>query len=493
MKRAPTLDKHGRQTAEQNAVAAKASISKEENNVTADNKTSGTTPFKKLRLSARKDGTSVKNISQSEETEQRPTSPVSSAPRDTANAEQTTESNVAAMRSPNASVPVLRNASSKLATTTGAALAVPASPDTRVQASSAPRQENLLSPEPANANRRQQWLEQEKPSFIFAEITDPSLLALFDTALPAVAPVATGPQSSDREQKRQLQPIAHAIRKALESILADVTRKFMTTGKQDGVPKPEFQKAHHAFSELMQMFNRAKVAAVDEQEAIMVAELKSICPALEQFIARGLKDAIQHFSAEKSEREALKTALRSLLVQCREWLGEDKEEAVRPWSPSFAPSSPQGRHRSVSSPVKANEPWIPTESGNMSRLSASFAGPLSSHSSQHRIGPFIPGSTATLSPTSTPSGSPLTSPVQSPKTIFSPKDGTSSFRLSTRIGSPGSPRAKDASRKDSSVKGQSRQSMSNESTSHSSLVVQPRDKPDTPEKAKTEKSKKKLQ
>jgi hypothetical protein len=67
------------------------------------------------------------------------------------------------------------------------------------------------------------------------------------------------------------------------------------------------------------------------------------------------------------------------------------------------------------------------------------------------------------------------------------------FRLSTLIGSPGSPRAKDAPRKDSSVKGLSSQSLVNESTSHSTLTVQQADNPATPEKAKTEKSKKKLQ
>lgn len=224
----------------------------------------------------------------------------------------------------------------------------------------------------------------------------------------------------------------------------------------------------------------------------MVAELNSICPALEKFIARGLKDAIQHFSAERSEKEDLKKGLRTLLAQCREWLGEEKEDAVRPWSPSFAPSSPQGRQRSVSSPVQANESWAEIEGGKMSRLSASFSGPISLHPSQHRIGPSILGTTATLSPTSTPSGSPLTSPVQSPKAVVSPKESTKSFRLSALIGSSVSPRAKDASRKDSPVKVQSRQPLLNESTSHSSPSVQQGDKPATPEKAKTEKSKKKF-
>lgn len=492
MKRAPTLDKHGKQSAEQYAAAAKASISKEENNVTADNKTSGQSPFKKLKLSVRKDSASAKNIAQSEETEQRPSSPVSSPRREPSDVRQTAQSHGAAMRSPNASVPVLRNASGKPAATTETAVAVPASADMPGRAGSGPSQENCISPETSNASRRQQWLEQDKPSFTFDEITDPSLLALFDTVVPAVATAATAPQLREREQKQQLQPIAQAIKKALESVLADVTRKFMTTGKQEGIPKPELQKAHHAFSELMQMFNRAKVAAVEGQEAMMMTELQNICPALEQFIARGLKDAIQHIDAEKSDKEVLKTGLRTLLAQCRAWLGEPKEETARPWSPSFAPSSPQARQRSVSSPVKATEPWAQPESGNMSKMSASFSGPLSSHASQHRIGLPGPGITSTPSPTSTPLSSPLASPVQSPTVVVSPKASAKSFRLSALIASPVSPRSREASRKDFSVKGQARQSSLNESTSHSSLPVQQSDKPAIPEKAKTEKSKKPL-
>ena len=496
MKRASTLDKHGKQAAEQFAATAKASIGKEENNGTADSKTSGNSPFKKIKLSSRKESVSGRNVSHSEETEQRPSSPISSPRRETTNAGQTTQPPVASMRNANASMPVLRNASSKLSTTTGVgvAVALAASADTQVQASSGPSQQSSLSPAAANASRREQWIAQDKPSFVFDEITDPSLLALFDTPAPDATPAAATPPLSEREQKRQFQPIADAITKALQSDLANVMRKFMETSRQQGARTPEYQAAHHAFSGLMQMFNRAKVAAVDGQEAQMIAELQNICQTLEEFIAVGLKDVIQQFIGEKSEKATLKTGLRTVLAQCREWLGEDREETVRPWSPSFAPSNPQGRQRSVSSPVKANEPWAETESGKMNRLSASFSGPISPHPSQHRIGPSIPGTAATFSPASTPSGSPLSSPVQSPKAVVSPKDGTKSlFRLSTLIGSPGSPRTKDASRKDSSVKGQSKQFLLNESTSQSSLLVQQGDKPATPEKAKTEKSKKKLQ
>ncbi|HEX8883866.1 MAG TPA: hypothetical protein VF797_05210 [Noviherbaspirillum sp.] len=493
MKRASTLDKHSTQLAEQHAATAKANISKEENNGTADNKTSGHSLFKKIKLSVRKDSAPATSVSHCGETEQRPSSPVSSPRRETASARQTTESCAAGMRSPNASAPVLRNASSKLSTAAEAAEAVPASADTQVQASSGPSHGDLLSPETDTASRRQQWLEKDKFSFVFEEVTDPTVLALCDTLVPSGAPAATGPQLSEREQKRQLQPIADAIKTALESAFADVMRKFMDAGKQQGVPTPEYQAAHHAFSGLMQMFNRAKVAAVEGREAEMIAELQNICPVLEKFIANGLKDATQHFSGEKSEKVLLKTGLSTLLAQCREWLGEDKEEAIRPWSPSFAPSSPQGRQRSVSSPVKANESFAETEGDKIRRMSASFSGPISSHPSQHRIGLSIPGMAATLSPTSTPSGSPLTSPVQSPQTLISPKESTKSlFRLPTLIGSPGSPRTKEASRKDSSVKGQSRQSLLNESTSHASLSVPQCDKPASLEKAKTEKSKKKF-
>jgi hypothetical protein len=488
MKRASTFDKHGTQLAEQYAAAAKASISKEENNVTADNKASGNSPFKKIKLSVRKESALAKSASYSEDTEQRPTSPVSSPHRETASVRQTTPSRAAAMRSPNASVPVLRDASSKLSTTTEGAEVVPASADTQLQASSSPAQGNLLSPGTDKASRRQQWIDQDKLSFVFDEITDPSLLALFDTPVPAFTPAATEPQLGERDKKRQLQPIADAIKNSLEKIFADVTRKFMEPTRQEGVPTREYHEARHAFSVLMQMFNNAKKFAADGQEADTFAELQKICPALDQFIEGSLKDAIPHFSGEKSEKANLKKELRQLLAQCRNWLGEDAEEAVQTWSPSFAPSSPQGRQRSVSSPVKAKEPWAETESGKTSRLSASFSGPINAQPSQHRIGPSIPGAPVALSPTSTPSGSPLTSPVKSPK-----ESSKSLFRLSALIGSPGSPRAKDASRKDSSLKSLSSQSLVNESTSHSTLTLQQGDKPATPEKAKTEKSKKKLQ
>ena len=495
MKRASTLDRKGRQSAEQFAEGAKAGIGKEENNVAADSKASGHPPYKKIKLGVKRDSASGRNASHSEETEQRPISPISSPRREAANAGQSTQSQVAAIRNANAnaSMPVLRSASSQLSASRECTGTLPASADTQVQAGTGPSQPGLPSPGTANASRRQQWIGQDKFSFVFDEITDPSLLALFDTPVAAGSPAAVAPQTSELERKRQLKSIADAIKAALESDLANVMRKFMDTGKQQGGRTHEYQAAHHAFCELMQMFNQAKVAAVDGQQAGMIAELQKICPALDHFIAGGLKDALQHFSGEKSEKAALKAGLRTLLAQCREWLGEDREKAVRAWSPSFAPSSPQNRQRSVSSPVRASASWTETESGKTIRLSASFSSPISPHPSQHRIGPFTPEAVATLSPTSTPPGSPLTSPVRSPKTVVSPKEGAKSFRLSAFLGSPGSPRAKEASRKDSSVKVQNRQSLLHESTSHSSLSVQQGEKPATPEKPKAEKSKKKLQ
>lgn len=488
MKRASTLDKHGRHSAEQNAAAAKASLGKEENNVTGDSRASGNSPFKKIKLSIRKDSASARNVSQSEEPEQRPGSPLSSPRKEAENAGQTPQSPVAAMR--NASMPVLRNAGSKPSTTTSAALAVPDSAGTQAQSSSGPSQQRPLSPETAVSSRRQQWLEQDKPSFVFEEITDPTLLALFDKQVPALASAATTPQLSDREQARQLQPIANAIKTALEGVLAGVVRKFMKATSQHGVPTDAYQAAHHEFSELIQMFNSAKMAAVDGQEGKMIAELQAISSALDRFIVGGLNNAIEQFGCDKSEKAKLKAELRTLLAQCREWHGEDREEAVRPWSPSFAPSSPQGRQRSVSSPSKANEPWAETESSRINRLSASFPGPISPHPSQHRISLSLPAASATLSPASTPPGSPLASPVQSPKSVASPKESVKPFRLSTLIGSPGSPRSKEASRKESSVKGLARQSSASESTSHSSLPGQHSDKRAEKDKEKAEKSRK---
>jgi hypothetical protein len=389
-------------------------------------------------------------------------------------------------------MPVLRGASSKLAATTRTEVPLPASVDMPVNGSPSHTQQDLLSPGTATGNRRQQWLEQNQHSFIFDEITDPLLLALFDTGAGVAAspPAATLPPLSEREHKQQFQPIANAIKKALEGILADVMRKFMTAAKRDGIPKPEFQEAHHAYSEMLQMFNRAKVAAVDGQEARMLAELRTICPAMEEFLRLRFKNVVQHFSTEKTEREAMKSGLRTLLAQCREWLHDDKEKAIRPWSPALAPSSPEARQRAVSSPAKPSEPMTQTESDRTERLSSSLSGHISPRSSQHRIGPYSPSAAATPSPTSTlltsPLTSPVTSPVLNPKAVASPKESAKSFRICALIGSPLSPRSKDAGRKESPVKGHARQSLQNDSTSRSNSSAQHSEMPVTPEKATTE-------
>ena len=491
MKRAPTIDKHGRQAAEQYASAAKASVSNEENNPTAETKASGNSPFKKIKLSVRRESASARQASHAEEAEQRPSAPISSPRRETVHAGQTPQPDRAAMRNSSASMPVLRDAGSSPATTTGAAEAVAA--EKQSQLPPGPVETTLSAPGTDTATRRQQWLAQDKPSFVFDEITDPVLLALCDQPASAAASPASAPQPGDRERKRQFKPIADGIKAALEGVLATGMRKFMHASRQDGARTAQFQAAHHAFSELIQLFNKAKVAAVDGKEAEMLAELREICPALEQFMAQNLKDVVRHFNAEKSERDALKTGLRSLLDQCREWLGEHREDAGSTWSPSLAPSSPQSRQRSASSPARPNEPWAGIETAKASRLSATFSGPIGLHPSQHRLtAAAVPGATSTPSPASTPPGSPLSSPVHSPKAVVSPKDNAKSFRLSTLLGSPGSPRAKDASRRDSSVRDQSRKSLLSESASQSSLPAQNDDKPAAAEKAKTEKSKKKF-
>jgi hypothetical protein len=365
--------------------------------------------------------------------------------------------------------------------------------------SSDPRQEpcSLVT---SNSSRRQQWLEKDQPSFIFDEITDPLVLTLCDTAIQAGPLTATMGKLNERERKQQFQPIANAIKKALETVLADVMRKFMMARQRDGIPKPEVQEAHHAFSEMVQMFNRAKVAAVDGQEAMMLAELRSIRPALEELITLRLKNLVQHFGAEKDEREALKSGLRALLGQCREWLHEDMEETVRPWSPSSAPASPGARQRAISSPVKPSEPWAQNESDRADRLSSSLSGHMSPRPSQHRIGTsspsasLTPGSTSRSllspadSPVASPVISPVTSPVLNPTAVNSPKEGAKSFRLSALLGASLSPRSRDGGRKESPVKAQARQSLLNDSTSRASLPAQQGDMSAIPETAVTEKN-----
>lgn len=491
MKRAPTIDKHGRQAAEQYASAAKASLSNEENNPAAESKASGNSPFKKIKLSVRRESASARQSSHAEEAEQRPGTPVSSPRRETVHAGQMPQPDRAAMCHSGASMPVLRDAGSTHAAMAAAAAAVAA--EKQPQVPPGPAETTLSVPGTDTAARRQQWLAQDKPSFVFDEITDPVLLALCDQPAPAAASAASAPQPGDRERKRQFKPVADGIKAALEGVLAKGVRRFMEASRQDNARTAQFQAAHHAFSELIQLFNKAKIAAVDGKEAEMIAELRAICPALEQFMTQHLKDVARQFNAEKSEREALKTGLHGLLDQCREWLGEHGEDAGPTWSPSVAPSSPQSRQRSASSPAKPNEPWAGIETAKASRLSATFPGPIGFHPSQHRLTAVaVPGAAPTPSPASTPPGSPLGSPVHSPKAVVSPKDNAKSFRLSTLLGSPGSPRAKDASRRDSSVREQNRKSLLGESASQSSLPAHQDDKPATAEKAKTEKSKKKF-
>jgi hypothetical protein len=502
MKRAPTLDRSGRQAVIRHTVDAQATTGKEENSVTTDGDAFGKSPSKKIKLSTIKESKPVGNLSQEKTTEQVLVSPVSPPISEAADARQAAPSHAAAVRKPAASVPVLRGADSKLPSTADTACPAPA--DMPVQEHASKTQPDVEPPRIANDSRRQEWLQRDQQSFIFDEITDPSLLALFDTTVPGSPTAHAAQQLSEREHIRQLQPIAHAIKRALEGVLADVMRKFMTAARRDAVPTMEFQDAHHAFSEMVQLFNRAKVAAVDGNEADMLAELTSIRSALDEFLRLRFKEGARHFSIEKLERETLRTGLHDLLAQCREWLHEDEKEKVSAWSPSLAPSSPEARQRAVSSPVKPSEPWEQTEDGKTGRLSSSLSGQLSPRSSQHRIGPTSPGAAAAASPTSTPVTSPFTSPsaspftspvvspIMSPKAVVSPKESTKSFRFSALIGSVLSPRPRDAGHKESPAKGHSRQSLLTDPGARADLPSQQSDKPFTHEKPTPQKSNKTL-
>jgi hypothetical protein len=474
MKRVATLGRTERQASVPSAEAAEASTGKEENKAQGNEGTSGHPPSKKL--ASRKDSAPVKSTSHPKGMEPGLASPVSSHRKEAADARQTTPSHAASLPNPHASPPVLRNMDSKQTTITATEMRASLSANGMVNGSSNHTPHEAYRPATANDGRRQQWQEKEQHSFIFDEITDPVLLTLFEPATLAAPPSAGNAQQSEREQRQRLQPIATAIKKALESVLADVMRKFMGAGKRDGIPKPEVQEAHHVFSEMVQMFNRAKVAAVDGQEARMLEELRGIRPVLEEFLTLRLKNVVQHLSAEKEEMEALKSGLRALLHQCGKWLDADEEETIRPWSPSNAPASPGARQRAVSSPVKPSEPWAQVESNTTDRLSLSLSGHLSPRPSQHRIGPSSQSaglmSRATSSPLASPLTSPVTSPVTNSKAVTSPKEGSKSLRFSALLASPLSPRSRDGGRKESPVKGPAMPSSLSDSASRSSLSAQ---------------------
>jgi hypothetical protein len=502
MKRASTLDRSDRPAAVRHAVVATAGTGKEENIVTTDGDALDKSPSKKIKLRTRKESKPVGNQSQVKTIEQALVSPVSPPIAKAKDAGQVVPSHAASVRKPAASVPVLRGADSRLASTADTARAAPADMPVKEHPSQI---QTDAEPSPISSDsRRQEWLQRDQQSFIFDEITDPTLLALFDTMVPGSPTAQAAQQLSERERMRQLQPIAHAIKRALEGVLAEVMRKFMTAASRDGIPTLELQNAHHAFSEMVQLFNRAKIAAVDGKEADMLAELTTIRSSLEEFLRLRFKEGARHFSIEKPERETLRTGLHDLLAQCREWLHEDGEENARPWSPSFAPTSPEPRQRAVSSPVRPSEPWTQTEDGKTGRLSSSLSGQLSPRPSQHRIAPSSPGAATAASPTSTPVSSPFTSPsaspftspvvspVMSPKAVASPRESSKSFRFSGLIGAALSPRQRDAGRKESSVKGHARQSLLTDPGARADLASQQSDKPVTQEKLAPQKSSKTL-
>lgn len=498
MKRASTLDRPGRQAAMRHAAGAKTTTGKEEDSVTTDGDASSKSSSKKIKSGTRKDSNTAGNLGHVKAIEHALASPVSPAAEKSTDAGQAASFHAASVRKLTASMPVLLGADSRLPARTGTGSPAPAALPVKERSSHA--QPDAEPPQAAGDSRRQQWLQRDQPSFIFDEITDPSLLALFDPVVPGSPTAQAAQQLGEREHRRQLQPIAHAIKRALEGVLADLTRKFMTAVKRDGTPTAELQEAHHAFSEMMQVFNRAKIAAVDGKEADMFAELTIIRATLDQFLRLRFKEVARHSSIEKLEMETLRTGLQALLAQCREWLHEDEEETVRPWSPSLAPSSPETRQRALSSPVKPSEPWRQTEDGRTGRLSSSLSGNLSPRPSQHRMGPASPGRAATASPTSTPLNtplstplsSPLTSPIVSPKAVASPKESSKSFRISALLGSTLSPRSRDPERRESPVKGHARQSSLTDPDSRADLPSQHNDKPVTQERAVTQKNSKTL-
>ncbi|MFL6717373.1 MAG: hypothetical protein ACJ8G3_13540 [Burkholderiaceae bacterium] len=485
---------------------AKPSKSKEDSSVTTDGDALSKPPSKKIKLGTKKESSLAGNLSQAKKMEQALVSPVSPPTAEATDAGQAAPPHAAPVRKVTSSVPVLRSADSKLPAK--ASTASPAPAEMAVKGHSTQGQPDEEPARIANDSRRQDWLQRDQQSFIFDEITDPSLLALFDTAVPGSPTAHAAQQLTEREQVRQLQPIAHAIKKALEGVLADVMRKFMHAGSRDGMPTVQSQEARHAFSELVQLFNRAKVAAVDGKEADMLDELTSIRSSLNEFLQLRFKEGTRHFSIEKQERERLRTGLHDLLLQCREWLHEDENESTRPWSPSFAPLDPEARQRAVSSPIRPSEPWTLTEDGRTGRLSSSLSAQLSARPSQHRFGPTSPGAAAAASPTSTPisspftspSASPFTSPVVSPilspilssKAAMSPKESTKPFHISALIGSVLSPRPKEAGRKESAVKGHARQPVLTDPGSHADLPSQQSDKPVPQEKVMPQKSSKTL-
>lgn len=473
MKRVATLGSTERQASVSSAEAAKASTGKEENKAARDRETSGYSPSKKLKLGSRKDSAAAQSTSHPRGTEPALASPVSPRRKEAADVRQTKPSHTDSLLNLSASPPVLRSTEHKQTTIT--TTATPGSPSANVMATGSSNHvaHEVCPSATANDERRQQWQEKLQNSFIFDEITDPVVLALAEPITLAAPSATSNAQQSEREQRQRLQPIALAIKKALENDLAEVTRKFMLLGKRDDIPKPEVQEAHHVFSELMQMFNRAKVAAVDGHEDRMLDELKNIQTALTEFITLRLKKVIQHLGAEKEERDALKSRLRALLKQCGEWLPKNGEETVRPWSPSNAPASPGARQRAVSSPAKPSEPWAQAESNITDRLSLSLPVHLSPRPSQHRVGPSSPTAGLTPGATSSPLASPLTSPVSSSvvnsKAVTSPKESFKSFRLSALLTSP---RSKDAGRMEALVKGQAKPSSLGDSTSRSSSAAQ---------------------
>lgn len=495
MKRTSTADRADKNAAMFHSTDGKASTVKHENSATTDGDASSKSSCKKIKLSTRKESSKVEKLSQPKAEQHALISPESSSSSSlthSVDAGQAAPSQAVGVRKLTASAPVLHGTGGKLPATAETASPAPAYMPAK-ERSSQPRPDLELT-QTGNDSRRQEWLQRDQQSFIFDEITDPSLLALFDMVAPVSPTVQTAPQLSDREQARRLQPIAHAITRALEGVLADVMRKFMSATKRDAVPKTEFQEAYNAFAAMMQVFNRAKIAAVDGKEAGMLAELKTIRSTLDEFLRLRFHEGARYFGIEKQEKEALGKALNALLTQCGKWLDGDEEEIVSPWSPSLAPSSPETRQRAVSSPVKPSESWPQTEDGRASKLSLNLSGHIIPRPSQHRIGPPSPASAATASATSTPPGSPLTSPVASPvaSPVVSPKESSKSFRLSALIGSTLSSRSRDAGRKEPAVKGHARKSLQIEPGSLAQMLPQQSDKPVTQDKAMPQKNNKTL-
>lgn len=470
MKRVATPSSTERHASVPSAEAARASSSKEGNKAARDRETSGYSPSKKLKLGPRKESAPIQLTRPPGATESTLASPVSPHREESMDVRQRTQSHATSLLNFSASPPVLRSTDQRR--TTHPANETSASPSANAMPDGTSDHVAREAHPPATTNdgRRQQWQEKNQSSFIFDEITDPVVLALAEPVALASPPAASNAQQTERDQRQRLQPIAAAIKKALENDLAEVIRKFMVAGKRDDIARSEVQEAHHVFSEITQMFNRAKVAAVDGQEDRMRDELTLFQTALGNFIKDRLKKVIQHLGAEKAERDALKSGLRALLRQCGEWLHQNEAETARPWSPSNAPASPGTRQRAVSSPLKPSEAWAQAESDAADRLSLSMPGHLSPRPSQHRIGTSSPSASLTPGATSSPLASPLTSPVTSPvtnsKAVTSPKENFKSFRLSTLLSSP---RSKETARLETPGKGQSRPSSFSESTGRSVL------------------------